>query len=153
MVRKGRGRNRDVQGARPPFRRCHPRLPFPPIVGGFLLAGAILTTATTWLFLRQLHVGAVPAYLAGVNLTTLGAYLYDKSAAGGAIGAVAPANLWRVPEAVLHLLALAGGTPAALAGQQIFQHKARKRSFQAWFWVIVVAQVIAAVAWAYPWGT
>lgn len=129
---------------RPRFRR--PRLPFRPIVAGFLLGGAALTACTTWLLAHPLHVWTPLAYLAGVNLTTFGAYVYDKSAAG-AVGAMAQ---WRVPEAVLHVLALAGGSPAALAGQQVLRHKTRKRPFQVWFWIIVAAQVAAAVAWAWP---
>lgn len=120
-----------------------PRLPFPPIVLGFLLAGAVLTSVTAWLLALQFHAGALLAYVTGVNLTTLGAYLYDKSVAG------APAPLWRVPEAVLHLLALAGGTPAAFAGQHVLRHKTRKPGFRTWFWVIVAVQVAALVGWVW----
>jgi len=134
------------RGRRSSFRR--PRLPFRPIVAGFLLAGAVLTACTAWLLVQRLHVGALVAYLAGVNLTTLGAYLYDKSAADA--GAAGTAALWRVPETVLHLFALAGGSPAALAGQQVLRHKTRKRPFQVWFWMIVAAQVAAAATWAWP---
>ena len=134
---------RRAGSSRRPWRR--PRLPFPPIVGGFLIVGALLTAATAWLLSARLEVGALLAYLAGVNLTTLGAYLYDKSVAGST------AALWRVPEAVLHLLALAGGTPAALAGQHVLRHKTRKAGFRAWFWVIVAVQAAAVCAWV--WGT
>jgi uncharacterized membrane protein YsdA (DUF1294 family) len=125
---------------------CPPRHPFPPIVGGFLLAGAVLTAATAWLLVARLQFGALMAYLAGVNLTTLGAYFYDKSVAGSAAG------LWRVPEAVLHLLALAGGTPAALAGQHLLRHKTRKTNFQLWFWAIVILQAVAIGAWLWETG-
>ena len=124
-----------------PWRR--PRLPFPPIVAGFLIAGASLTAVTAWLLASRLHTGALLAYVAGVNLTTLGAYLYDKSVAGSA------AALWRVPEAVLHLLALAGGTPAAFAGQQLLRHKTRKPGFRAWSWAIVAIQLAAIGVWAW----
>ena len=119
--------------------RRRPPLPFPPIVGGFLIAGAALTAATAWLLASRLQAAAWVAYLVGVNATTFGAYLYDKSVAGGA--------MWRVPEAVLHLLALAGGSPAALAGQHLLRHKTRKPAFQAWFWAIVVAQFLATMGW------
>ena len=122
---------------REPNRR--PYLPFRPIVAGFLLAGAALTAATAWLLASRLQTGALVAYFAGVNLTTFGAYLYDKSVAGG--------NLWRVPETVLHLLALAGGTPAAFAGQYLLRHKTRKAGFRAWLWVIVAVQGLAVAGW------
>ena len=36
---------------------------------------------------------------------------------------------WRTPEATLHLLALAGGWPGALAAQRIFRHKISKQPF------------------------
>jgi uncharacterized membrane protein YsdA (DUF1294 family) len=135
---------RDEWGPRRPEPWRRPRLPFPPIVGGFLLAGAVLTAATAWLLVSHLHAGALVAYVAGVNLTTLGAYLYDKSVAS------AGAALWRVPEAVLHLLALAGGTPAAFAGQQLLRHKTSKPAFRTWFWVIVAIQAAALAGWV--WG-
>ena len=128
--------------ARNSWRR--PRLPFPPIVGGFLLGGIALTAATAWLVASRLHTGALLAYAAGINLTTLGAYAYDKSVAAGS------ATLWRVPEAVLHLLALAGGTPAAFAAQQLLRHKTRKPGFRTWFWVIVAIQAAALGGWL--WG-
>ena len=133
----------DRPAARPrPWRR--PRLPFPPIVAGFLLAGTVVTTLTAWFVSSRLHAGALLAYVVGVNLTTFGAYLYDKSVSGAETG------LWRVPEAVLHLLALAGGTPAAFAGQQALRHKTRKPGFRTWFWVIVAIQAAALAGWA--WG-
>jgi uncharacterized membrane protein YsdA (DUF1294 family) len=36
---------------------------------------------------------------------------------------------WRVPEAVLHGLALAGGFPGGWAGRSVFHHKTRKFFF------------------------
>ena len=107
------------------------------------MAGAVLTGAIAWLLASQLNTGAALAYVAGVNLATLGAYLYDKSVAGRGT------SLYRVPETVLHLLALAGGSPAALAGQYVLRHKTRKPGFATWSWVIVAIHVVALVAWAW----
>lgn len=121
------------------------RLPFPPIVAGFLLVGAALTAATAWLLVARLNFGAMLAYLAGVNFTTFGAYLYDKSVAAGA------PSLWRVPETVLHLLALCGGTPAAFTAQRLLRHKTHKSAYRTWFWVIVAIQLAALGGWL--WGT
>lgn len=133
-------RGGDGAPAARPWRR--PRLPFPPIVGGFLLAGALLTTFTAWLLASQFRTGALLAYVAGVNLTTLGAYAYDKSVAGNTAH-------WRVPEVVLHLLALAGGTPAAFVGQYVLRHKTRKAGFRNWFWVIAIVQSAAVAVWVW----
>ena len=47
----------------------------------------------------------------------------------------------RVPESLLHILAFAGATPAAIVAQQLFWHKTTKRSFQVMFWLIALLQV------------
>lgn len=67
-------------------------------------------------------------------------YALDKRAAGRGSA--------RTPEVVLHVLALLGGSPAALIGQQLLRHKTRKVAFQVAFWLIVAVQVAALVlAW------
>ncbi|MBE0504890.1 MAG: DUF1294 domain-containing protein [Desulfuromonadales bacterium] len=53
----------------------------------------------------------------------------------------------RVRERTLHLLALCGGWPGALAGQQIFRHKRRNRTFQVDFWLIVLLNIALLVGW------
>lgn len=52
----------------------------------------------------------------------------------------------RVPEATLHLLALLGGWPGALAGQLAFRHKTRKQPFRTVFWLTAAGNALA-VAW------
>ncbi|HZJ14842.1 MAG TPA: cold shock and DUF1294 domain-containing protein [Chthoniobacteraceae bacterium] len=47
----------------------------------------------------------------------------------------------RIPEAVLHLLAIFCGWPGALLAQQWLRHKNRKLLFQAIFWIIVLVHV------------
>lgn len=82
-----------------------------------------------------LGAGWLLAALGAINVVTFALYLYDKSVAGGA--------QTRVPEAILHLFTLLGGSPAAFAAQQILRHKTRKRPFQITFWCIVAAQAAA----------
>ena len=48
----------------------------------------------------------------------------------------------RVPENTLQLIALLGGWPGALAGQQTFRHKTKKLSFQIVFWLCVVLHLL-----------
>ena len=120
------------------------RLPFRPIVGGFLLAAAVVTTLTAWLLADRLNFEALLAFLAGINVSTFAAYAYDKCVARGQVG-----GLWRVPETVLHVLALAGGTPAAFAGQKLLRHKSVKQPFRAWFWSIVVLQIVVLSLWVW----
>jgi uncharacterized membrane protein YsdA (DUF1294 family) len=46
---------------------------------------------------------------------------------------------WRVPEVVLHGLALAGGFPGGWAGRSIFRHKTKKGIF---VFVLVVSTAL-----------
>ena len=73
------------------------------------------------------------------SLITFAAYGLDKHAA--------KRRRRRVPEARLHLLELLGGFPGALAGQTVFRHKRRKRSYLVRFWLIVVVHVAAWTTW------
>lgn len=74
------------------------------------------------------------ALLFGVNVATWLCYGYDKR--------MAKKDRSRVPEMVLHLLALIGGSPGAFLGQRVFHHKTRKISFQMIFWAIVTVQLL-----------
>ncbi len=76
-------------------------------------------------------------YLAAINLVTFLAYASDKRQARN--------KGFRVPEKILLLLGLFGGTPAAWLAQKIFRHKINKRSFRIRFWIIVAVQIAAAV--------
>lgn len=81
------------------------------------------------------------AYLIAVNVCTFVWYGYDKAAAR---------NGWlRVPEIVLHVLAIGGGTVAAWLGQQVFRHKTIKGSFRRTFWLIVAFQAMGIGLWVY----
>jgi uncharacterized membrane protein YsdA (DUF1294 family) len=57
----------------------------------------------------------------------------------------------RVSEKTLHLLALFGGSPGALAGQKTFRHKTQKVSFQIIFWLTAILQVVALSGIVYVW--
>lgn len=49
---------------------------------------------------------------------------------------------WRVPEKVLFLLALLGGSLGALIGMYSFRHKTKKIAFKIGIPVIMIAQII-----------
>jgi uncharacterized membrane protein YsdA (DUF1294 family) len=76
--------------------------------------------------------------VAAVNVTAFLLYWQDKTAAQKHVG--------RVPELVLHALALAGGTPGALLAGRLFRHKTRKWQFQAVYWP-TVALHLALACW------
>ena len=98
---------------------------------------AITAAATTTLFFG-LNLFWFPCYLLFINCFTFLTYGYDKRAARK--------GKWRVRESRMHLLALLGGSPAALAAQKCFRHKTVKRSFQFTYWAIVILQAVVTVA-------
>lgn len=51
---------------------------------------------------------------------------------------------WRISEAGLHLTELLGGWPGAFIAQRRLRHKVSKGSYQAVFWIIVLAWQFAA---------
>lgn len=72
-------------------------------------------------------------YLFAINLLTFFLYWWDKICARR--------QAWRVPENILLLAGLVGGSPAGFIAQRLLRHKNRKRSFQVKFWVIVLVQM------------
>jgi uncharacterized membrane protein YsdA (DUF1294 family)/cold shock CspA family protein len=76
-------------------------------------------------------------WVAALSLVTFGIYGYDK--------AQAQSSGPRVPEAVLHLLGLLGGTPGAFIAMRLFHHKTSKKSFQTIFWLTVAVQLVVLV--------
>ncbi|MCK5001196.1 MAG: DUF1294 domain-containing protein [Anaerohalosphaera sp.] len=77
-----------------------------------------------------------------INVITLLFYGYDKRRV--------IANGGRIPEAVLHLLAVLGGCVGAFAGQMIFRHKIRKLKFMLIFAATVIVQVVVVICWTLP---
>ena len=74
-------------------------------------------------------------WLAALSLVTFTVYGFDKSQSKG--------NGWRVPESVLHGLAVAGGFVGGWLGQSIFHHKTKKASF---VFVLAISTMVHAAA-------
>jgi uncharacterized membrane protein YsdA (DUF1294 family) len=116
-------------------------VPFPAgktvrIPWGWIAAG-VMAVSVLLLHYRW-HVHWIPSWFIAVNAVTFLLFGADKFAA-----------LWhlrRVRETILHLFALLGGSPAALAAQRLFRHKVSKRKFMWIYWIIVALQ--AALVWA-----
>ena len=85
---------------------------------------AVVLCVAIGLGLGLWEAGLAPVWagLISLNAVALTLYGFDKrqAIAGG----------MRIPEIVLHLVALFGGSPGALAGQELFRHKTRKRGFR-----------------------
>jgi uncharacterized membrane protein YsdA (DUF1294 family)/cold shock CspA family protein len=85
----------------------------------------------------RLPASVLALYLVA-SIVSFFAYAFDKSAA--------QRNQWRTQESTLHLFALIGGWPGALAAQRLLRHKSAKTSFQAIFWITVVLNC-GALGW------
>jgi uncharacterized membrane protein YsdA (DUF1294 family) len=55
----------------------------------------------------------------------------------------------RVPERSLHLIALLGGWPGALAGQRMFRHKTQKTAFRIVLWLTIAVHLVVVVGAVY----
>lgn len=102
-----------------------------------LFAAAFLLFIGAAVFYGRLPVAILGLYGAA-SVVAFIAYWADKSAA--------KRNQWRTQESTLHLFALLGGWPGALAAQRVFRHKTSKSSFQAVYWITVVLNC-AALGW------
>lgn len=105
-----------------------------PVLFGLAALGGIVVSALGGYLPRQVGIVCVVA-----SIVAFAAYAVDKARASR--------NAWRIPEANLHLIALCGGWPGALAAQHLLRHKNRKQEFQVTFWGTVVLNIGALVFW------
>jgi len=110
-------------------------------LSSYLLFGIISLFITififTYLYFNSL-LNPIIIYLVALNSTTFLLYGYDKF--------ISSREGLRIPEWNLHLLAILGGSPLALASQKIFRHKTIKSSFQLIYWFIVFVQIGVVIA-------
>ena len=106
-----------------------------PALLGSVIAGW-LSFGVLWLVLDW---SPILAWLVGWSIPTFAINAIDKAQAGR--------GGWRVPEWLLHALALSGGVIGAWVGRIAFHHKTRKPVF---LWVLIAASVLwgALAAWA-----
>ncbi len=102
-----------------------------------IFAVCFLAVVVVAVLAGRLPLAALVIYLVA-SLVAFFTYAFDKSAARR--------DQWRIRESTLHLFALLGGWPGALAAQRLLRHKSAKASFQATFWV-TVALNCGALGW------
>ena len=107
----------------------------------YFFANAFSITFCVILALSSL-VGKLPSFILWlylvVSVVTFIAYSLDKQAA--------KSKQWRTSEQTLHILALIGGWPGALAAQKVLRHKTIKTGFQITFWITVIVNT-AVLLW------
>ena len=84
-----------------------------------------------------MNVAIIIYYLLTINLLTFVTYGIDKYKARH--------KHWRVREASLLLLAVLGGSPAALLAMHLFRHKTQHNKFRYDVPAILIAQVLLVV--------
>jgi uncharacterized membrane protein YsdA (DUF1294 family) len=98
----------------------------------FVLAAVLTILLTAGLLFLKFPVYL--AYLAGINSVTFCFYGFDKFQAKREGG--------RIPEKILHMVAILGGAPGGIAGQWIFHHKIRKQIFHIILWASLLVHLI-----------
>jgi uncharacterized membrane protein YsdA (DUF1294 family) len=122
------------------------RKPRPVVVyGGVALLLALAGTVGLWYGLSNHEFWHwqpwLGSWLVSINVTAFAYYGLDKARAGSNPNSPT-AGRRRVPEVVLHGLALLGGSIGAYLGMRVFHHKTLKGTFRIMFWLIVVLQVL-----------
>lgn len=102
------------------------------VVIGMVFFG-LLTLGVIWIGLPK---GIIVWYMA-VSLATFLLYAHDKKAAQN--------GSWRVQEATLHKLALAGGWIGAAFAHWLLRHKSSKPEFRKAFYLTVIGNIIGLV--------
>ena len=84
-------------------------------------------------FVHNTVLWPLPLYIS-MSLLSIWQYSRDKHNA--------QTGVWRISENQLHGVELFGGWPGALLAQQLLRHKTKKASYQAVFWLIVLAHQV-----------
>ena len=98
------------------------------------LYGSVAGGVAAFIVLWWLGLSPLLAWVVGWSIPAFAMYGIDKRQAQH--------DGWRVPEAVLHALALVGGVLGAWAGRAFFRHKTQKPTFTA---VLLLATILWGV--------
>src|SRR5512134_1289026 len=88
-----------------------------------LILTGLMTVGLWWLLgAKGSWTVWIMAWLVSINIVAFGYFAFDKNQASN--------NARRVPELVLHMLSLAGGSPGAFLAMHLFRHKTIKGGFR-----------------------
>jgi len=99
----------------------------------FYSCAALITLLTGLPAFFLFELNTLASCFLSINTTTLLLFAWDKRSAR--------AEELRVPESVLLMLALIGGSPAVLIGMMLFRHKTRDRTFLPPLALLVILQI------------
>lgn len=108
-----------------------------------ILFALVLPGMALWHLASEMAVWLVAGYAFLISLAGFIACLRDKRKA--------QRGEWRIPEATLHLIELAGGWPGSFAAQRRFRHKTAKPGYQVMFWLIVSLHQLVALDYLREW--
>ena len=86
--------------------------------------------------MKNIHF-VMAVYLLVVNIAAFAVYGWDKMCA--------KRGMWRVPEKILLLLALLGGSVGVMAAMAIFRHKTRHLKFRYGVPLILILQIAGLI--------
>ncbi len=98
-----------------------------------LMLWLVTVIVIVFAILSVVELSPLLVFVAAVNVATFCLYGFDKWQS------VRHGN--RVPENILYLVTLLGGTVGALIGMHLFRHKTRKGSFQIVVALIMLVQI------------
>lgn len=103
--------------------------------------GAVASAIVAAIAVLFLDIPLYPALVIGLSLVLFLIYGFDKRRAMSGGG--------RVPEVVLHGLALAGGFAGGWAGRSVFRHKTRHTSFLV---ILLISTAVHSAFMIWIWG-
>ena len=107
------------------------------ILNSWLVIAIGFMLTLIWLVIRHTVSMAVLGWYIAISLATFLLYAHDKKAA--------ERNSWRVQEATLHKLAIAGGWVGAAFAQKFLRHKSKKAEFRKIYYLTVLGNIIGLI--------
>ena len=110
----------------------------------FLVIFVVLALPVMFLWRIFLPGSRFFAWLIGANVAAFLIWTYDKRQA--------QRDGWRVPENVLHTMAVLGASPGSLLAMSMLRHKTQKRFFTTFYTILLVLHLAVLLLVMFPPG-